>query len=143
MKRKGSSILIVNDRGEILLLLRDNKPTIPYPNMWDVPGGHVEEGETPEQCIIREMKEEMELDLQGFGLFSVREFSDREEYVFWQRANLNIENIRLHEGQRLRWFTRDEAKQTQLACGFNGVVEDFYAEAPFKRSFPGFTYEVS
>jgi len=36
MKRKGTSIIFVNDKKQILLLLRDDKPDIPYPNMWDV-----------------------------------------------------------------------------------------------------------
>ena len=54
MTGKGTSIIFINDRREILLLLRDNNPCIPFPNMWDLPGGHVEEGETPEACIVRE-----------------------------------------------------------------------------------------
>ncbi|RLC55082.1 MAG: NUDIX hydrolase, partial [Candidatus Cloacimonadota bacterium] len=58
MKRSGSSIIFVNDKKQILLFLRDDKAGLPYRNMWDVPGGHVEENETPKECIIREMKEE-------------------------------------------------------------------------------------
>ena len=133
MKRKGSSIIFVNDEGEILLFLRDNKSDLPYPNMWDVPGGHVEADESPEKCIIREMKEEMDLVLDEFELFSKIEFEDRIEYTFWARADLDIDEIKLTEGQQLKWFTRDEAKQTQLAYGFNEIVEKFYSEAPFLR----------
>jgi 8-oxo-dGTP diphosphatase len=66
MKRKGCSIIFINDNHQVLLFLRDNIPTIPFPNMWDVPGGHVEPGETPEICIVREMQEEMELELKIF-----------------------------------------------------------------------------
>ncbi|MBW2556820.1 MAG: NUDIX domain-containing protein, partial [Deltaproteobacteria bacterium] len=79
MKRKGTSIIFVNDQRKVLLLLRDDKLTIPYPNMWDVPGGHVDDGETPEQCIVREMKEEMDLTLEEFERLSVMEFTDRVE----------------------------------------------------------------
>ncbi|NTU88060.1 MAG: NUDIX domain-containing protein, partial [Chlorobiaceae bacterium] len=43
MKRSGASIIFLNSRSEVLLLLRDNRPDIPYPDMWDLPGGHVEE----------------------------------------------------------------------------------------------------
>ena len=93
----------------------------------------MEEGETAAQCIVREMKEEMGLDLEGFELFSVKEFSDRIEHTFWKAADLNIDEISLQEGQRLRWFSEEEAKAMALAYGFNEIVADFYAEAPFLR----------
>ena len=131
MKRKGTSIIFVNDQRKVLLLLRDDKPTIPYPNMWDVPGGHVDDGETPEQCIVREMKEEMDLTLEEFERLSVMEFTDRVEYTFWKRANLDIEKIDLREGQRLRWFTELEARNSKLAYGFNEIIDDFFKNAPF------------
>ena len=133
MTREGSSIVFVNEQRQILLFLRDDLPHIPYPNTWDVPGGHVEEGETAAQCIVREMKEEMGLDLEGFELFSVREFSDRIEYTFWKAADLNIDEISLQEGQCLKWFSEEEAKATALAYGFNEIVADFYAKAPFLK----------
>ena len=131
MKRKGTSIIFVNDKKQILLLLRDDKPGIPYPNTWDIPGGHVDDGETPEQCIVREMKEEMDLDLEGFQLLSVMEFVDRVEYTFWKKANLDIESIHLHEGQQIKWFTESEARNTKLAYGFNEIVDDFFTKTPF------------
>ena len=129
MKQKGTSIIFVNDQKEVLLFLRDDKPDIPYPNMWDVPGGHVDNGETPEECIVREMKEEMDLDLEDFQLLSVMEFTDRVEYTFWKKANLNIQSITLHEGQKLKWFTESEARNTKLAFGFNEIVDDFFKKA--------------
>ena len=131
MKRDGSSILFVNEQRQILLFLRDDLPHIPYPNTWDVPGGHVEEGETAAQCIVREMKEEMGLDLAGFELFSVKEFSDRMEHTFWKAADLNIDEISLQEGQCLKWFSEKEAEATPLAYGFNEIVADFYAKRLF------------
>ena len=131
MKHKGCSILFINKKEQVLLFLRDDTPLITCPGMWDVPGGHVEMGETPEQCIIREMKEEMEIDLEGFRLFSVMAFSDRIEYTFWKRADLDIKTIRLHEGQGLKWFTEAEAAKTELAYGFNEIVAGFFKKRPF------------
>ena len=136
MKRKGTSIIFINDEKQILLLLRDDIPSIPYPNMWDVPGGHVEKNETPEECIVREMKEEMNLTLDGFKLFSKIEFDDRIEYTFWTSANFDVEKIKLSEGQKLKWFTNDEAKNTQLAYGFNRIVNNFFMQAPFENNLP-------
>jgi len=131
MKRRGSSIIFINSQREILLFLRDDIPHIPFPNIWDLPGGHVEPDETPEECIVREMKEEMGLDIKDYQLFSVIEFDDRIEYTFWQKANLDLDKIELTEGQCLKWFTENEAKSTELASGFNQIVEDFFKELPF------------
>jgi 8-oxo-dGTP diphosphatase len=94
--------------------------------MWDVPGGHVETSETPSDCIVREMKEEMNIDLHDFQLFCKKEFDDRIEYTYWKQTNLEISEIELMEGQRLKWFSRGEAAQTKLAYGFNEIVERFF-----------------
>ena len=126
MKRQGTSIIFVNDENKVLLFLRDDKPDLPYRNMWDVPGGHVEPDETPEECIVREMKEEMNLDLKDFQLLCEKEFDDRIEYTYWKKADLNIDEIDLMEGQCLKWVTRQEAAETELAYGFNEIVEEFF-----------------
>ena len=118
---------------EVLLFLRDDNPAIPYPNTWDLPGGHVEPNETPQQCIVREMMEEMEIDLTSFHHFSTTEFFDRIEYVYWKKANLNIAEIRLYEGQCLKWFTHEQINKTTLAHGFNRIIDDFFLKRPFKE----------
>jgi len=134
MKRKGVSIIFLNDKEEILLLLRDDKVSIPYPNMWDLPGGHVEAGESAEACIIREMQEEMGLALKDFTLASVMEFEDRIEHTFWKRENLDIDSIQLQEGQGLKWFSRKEAARIKLAYGFNEIIEDFFSRKIYEKT---------
>jgi 8-oxo-dGTP diphosphatase len=135
-KKAGSGILFVNARSEVLLLLRDNKPEIPFPNCWDIPGGILEPGETPEECVIREMKEEIGEDITAPQLFRVYEYPDRSDHVFWLRRHLEIECIELHEGQRLKWFSETEvaaAPDNLFAFGFKDVILDFYCERPFAR----------
>ncbi len=130
MKRKGASILLYNGEGCLLLVLRDDKPGLPYANMWDIPGGHVEDGETPEACIVREMEEEIGADVSGSVLFRIYEFHDRTEYVFALSFERRIEDLTLTEGQALRWFSRKEIAGTELAYGFNSVADDFFKEGP-------------
>ena len=60
----------------ILTILRDDIPTIPYPNMWDFPGSGREKDETPFECIKREVFEELGIELKNVirDLFILRKF---------------------------------------------------------------------
>ncbi len=48
-----AQVLLLDRHNRLLIYLRDDKPEIPFPNHWDFFGGHVEEGETPEQALVR------------------------------------------------------------------------------------------
>ena len=47
----------------LLTYLRDDKPGLPWPAMWDLPGGGREGDETAEACLLRELHEEFGLTL--------------------------------------------------------------------------------
>jgi 8-oxo-dGTP diphosphatase len=47
----------------LLTYLRDEKPGLPWPAMWDLPGGGREGNETAETCLLRELHEEFGLTL--------------------------------------------------------------------------------
>ncbi|EDZ47207.1 NUDIX hydrolase [Leisingera daeponensis] len=47
----------------LLVIQRDDRPDIPYPGHWDLPGGGREAGETPVACALRETREEVGLVL--------------------------------------------------------------------------------
>lgn len=54
-------VLFCGDK--ILTILRDDKETIPWPNMWELPGGGREGNETPFECVAREVYEELNIQL--------------------------------------------------------------------------------
>jgi 8-oxo-dGTP diphosphatase len=53
---------------ELLVYLRDDIPNLKYAGMWDLPGGGREGAESPEECVLRELKEEFNLDLPETSL---------------------------------------------------------------------------
>ncbi len=63
--------LFLGDR--IISILRDDDPGIPFPDMWDLPGGGRENGETPFETLARELHEELGLVLPA-------------DAVTWRRA---------------------------------------------------------
>lgn len=58
----GTKAALLN-RGRLLAYLRDDRPELRWPGMWDLPGGGREGAETPEQCLLREVEEEFGLRL--------------------------------------------------------------------------------
>ena len=112
-KKPGAKALVVYG-GKILLVLRDNIPTIANPNKWNTPGGGVEEGETPEEGLIRELKEEVNLIPSMIKELGTTTYSDGSiVYRFYVPVtDEEFANIRLgNEGQKLDWFTMDEILQ--------------------------------
>ena len=53
--------LICGDK--VLTILRDDKENIPWPNMWELPGGGREGDESPFECAAREVYEELSIQL--------------------------------------------------------------------------------
>jgi 8-oxo-dGTP diphosphatase len=136
VKSQGTSIVFLNAQDEVLLYLRDDKPGIPYPRRWDVLGGYLEARELPTECIAREMREEIGYDLRHPTLFRRYDLDDRVEWMFWERADIDIAATALTEGQRLEWFCRERIERMPddaFAFGFKRLLLDFFHARPFDR----------
>jgi 8-oxo-dGTP diphosphatase len=125
-----AAIILENDKGEFLLYLRDNKPTIPFPDHWDLIGGHIEKGETPEQALIREVKEELDIDLKEYTFYRKYECLTGDayeniKYIYTGRINLPLEKITLLEGVRPQYFTRKEIPHVKFANILKSIVMDY------------------
>ena len=136
--QKIAAIILENDKGEFLLALRDDKAWIPFPNHWDLIGGHVEEGETPEEALIREVKEELDIELTNYAFY--KEFLCLEgdafeniKYIYTGRINIPIEEITLYEGQRAQYFTKEQIPDVKFANIIKSVVMDYINQKYDKR----------
>lgn len=64
--------LMCDDR--VVAYLRDDKPEIPFPGLWDLPGGGREGSENPIACALREVEEEFGLSLSEESVVKVRRY---------------------------------------------------------------------
>ncbi|WP_229686142.1 NUDIX hydrolase [Longimycelium tulufanense] len=133
---EGTNIILFNSDEHVLMYLRDDKPEIPYPGMWSLLGGMVEAGETPQECILRELYEEIGLRLDPNR---VRHFRTRQldgeltEHTFVATVDLDLTRVTLTEGQALRWFSADDIQRTTLAYGDNALLDDFFTALRAER----------
>jgi 8-oxo-dGTP diphosphatase len=125
----GVQVIILNHREEVLLQLRDNNSDIPYPGRWCLPGGHLEEDEEPAAAAVRELREEMSLDLSPAVLHHVvtahRHYGI--EHTFWTALDFDAERVPLTEGQAVRFHSIQQIRSTALGYEDNRVLEDFFA----------------
>ena len=98
--------LLFDRDGKLLIYLRDDKPTIPFPNHWDLFGGHVEAGETPEQALCRELQEEIGVALEMWRLFRRYECLTGDAYpnakfIYFAEINRRAADLTLFEGSKI------------------------------------------
>lgn len=116
-----ATLCYVIDNDKTLMLHRIKKKNDIHEGKWNGLGGKFEHGETPEECVIREVKEESGLvitdpKLHGFITFPMFD-GKKDWYVFLFTAkNFEGELIDSHEG-RLEWIQNDKLFDLNLWDG--------------------------
>jgi 8-oxo-dGTP diphosphatase len=99
-QRRAAMLLIVTDGG-LLMHHRDDKPGIAHPDCWAGFGGAVEDGETVEEALRREVIEET-----GLAMTDAVFLTDAVDYegdgrlvsLFYVVGDFQLDDIDLHEG---------------------------------------------
>jgi mutator protein MutT len=97
--------IIKDNEGRVLLLKHRFRPS---PG-WGIPGGFIEKGEQPEDALRRELREEVELEVEDVKLLTTRAFKEPKqiEILFTARAIDDTERLSF-EIQKAAWFSLDE-----------------------------------
>lgn len=114
-----SGIILQNNK--ILLLQRSNY-TERYPGFWGCPGGRAEKSETAEQNVIREVKEECNLNFFPTKIIKIGFWEGREYYRFLGSWSGEIK-IQEEEVSDYNWFTYKEAIKLQLSFDYLEIIE--------------------
>ena len=139
MSLQWAGVILFNRQGELLLLQRDNIPTISYPDHWTIAGGVIEEGEAPEEAALREVQEEIDVRLAGVSLFRLYSIRDglRDNpvpyYVYWSRLDRDLSELTLGEGQAMRFFRPEELPTLRIIPHEAEILQEFLASPYYVR----------
>ena len=123
-----TNMCMISDGNKILVQDRKNPnwPGITFP------GGHVEPEESFVESVIREVKEETNLDIAQVRLCGVKQWTSKsEEYrylVFFFRADYFSGTLKSSDEGEVFWIEKEHLHNYQLADGFAGMYEVFEKE---------------
>jgi 8-oxo-dGTP diphosphatase len=102
-----------------------------YKDWWEFPGGKVEEGETPERALIREIREELDSDITVEKFLTTVEHDYPKFHLsmdcFWCRVQSG--KLTLLEHEAARWLPINDLRQVNWLPADVKVVEAIESES--------------
>ena len=108
------------------VLVCQRKRSSHYPLKWEFPGGKFEDGESAEQCLRRELREELSIDVKIGEEFFHQEwlYPDSGSFeVFYHVVPSFLGTIRNNVFEQIRWVHRAELTGIDMLDGNRDVVE--------------------
>lgn len=84
INREIVSAIIISKDGKIFQGMKDPNSGGVYLDCWHIPGGGVDEGETNEQALVREIKEETGIDITPYKIELIDDLGGGEHETFWE-----------------------------------------------------------
>ena len=111
------------NNGKVLIAQREAGSHMEF--RWEFPGGKLEPGETTEECIVREIKEELNFDIEVLDIYKIVQFAYKEKEILLLCYLCKIIG---GEGKALecndfRWVGRDELSEYEFVPADLPIVE--------------------
>ena len=107
MKKIKVGAAIIVDKNKILATQRGYGD---FKGGWEFPGGKIEPGEIPQEALMREIKEELDIEIQVGELIDTIEYDYPNFHLsmdcFW--AEIASGDLILKEHAAAKWLTKDE-----------------------------------
>lgn len=115
--------VIKDENGKILITKRNSQKS--QGGLWEFPGGKIESNETKEKAIIREIKEELDIDIQVESYLSdnVFNYPEKDINLIALECKKIKGNIKLLEHEDYKWVENSELENFEFAPADIFIVE--------------------
>lgn len=105
---------IIEREGQVLLAQR--REDLIRGLEWELPGGKMKEGETPEACLTRELKEELSVNTRVIGFFAsnTHRYPEETVKVLAYKVDLEDEDFKLTAHEQVAWVSLDKIGEYNL-----------------------------
>lgn len=121
MKEVTAAIIMKENR----VLIAERAPGENLAGKWEFPGGKIESGETPQECLKREIREELDVDIEVMDLLGESIYAYQSGTIklmaFW--CQWISGDFRLSVHSRIEWVTRSELDLYDFAPADLPLVE--------------------
>ncbi|TCP54629.1 8-oxo-dGTP diphosphatase [Tumebacillus sp. BK434] len=107
--------IIVNEKKEVLCALRSQNMSLP--GLWEFPGGKIEEGEDPKDSLVREIKEELDCEIEVGDLVvdATHEYPTVVVRLITYFATIVHGEPKASEHEKLTWLSKSELSSLNWA----------------------------
>ena len=122
-------IKAVNENGE-QIIFATQRGYGDFKGGWEFPGGKIERGETPQEALVREIREELETEITVGELIDTIEYDYPTFHLsmdcFW--AEIVSGELVLKEHEAAKWLTKDELDSVEWLPADITLIEKICAE---------------
>ncbi len=127
------ALIIQNNK----VLITQNNAQSDHPFQWEFPGGKIKNYETEEDCILREIKEELELEIGILTKINSLEFDYGIKQIELIPFICSIKKgeIKLNEHHAFRWVEIDELNGVNFSAADKKLIDDKENRRILKKHF--------
>lgn len=135
MKQVTAAVIIEDGK----LLLARRPPGDPLAGLWELPGGKIESGESPQECLARELSEELDMVCSVGGILARTTYHYEHgsfEMIALETKRLSAFALRVHD--QVAWVARSILDRYPLAPADVELVRQLdWSDATGSRSRTG------